>query len=280
LQVRELLAEALARLGGRPAAELEASVLLGRVLNRPRAWLYAHPESEVESAAQETFRSLVARREAGEPVAYLTGAREFWSLPLQVTPDVLIPRPETELLVEIALQFVPKGADWRIADLGTGSGALALAIASERPRCEVHATESSPAALEVARANAERLAPGRVHFHVGSWLEPLSGRFRLIVSNPPYVAADDPHLSQGDCRFEPRPALTPGEDALSAIRQIVRDSIPCLEIGGMLAFEHGFDQAGTARELMRAAAYRGVTSHRDLEGRERVTSGIRAPEDP
>jgi release factor glutamine methyltransferase len=229
----------------------------------------------VAGADTARYRVLLERRRDGEPIAYLTGVREFWSLDLRVTPDVLIPRPETELLVETALARIPPDADWRIADLGTGSGAVALAIASERPLCEVHATESDPEALAVARKNAARLLPGRIRFHAGSWCEPLTGTFRLIVSNPPYVAADDPHLGQGDCRFEPCAALTPGKDALAAIRKIVRQAATRLEADGCLAFEHGYDQGAAVRALLEAAGYRDATTCRDLEGRERVTFGRR-----
>jgi release factor glutamine methyltransferase len=189
----------------------------------------------------------------------------------------LIPRHETELLVQAALDFIPPHAAWRVADLGTGSGAVALAIASERPRCAVHATENSPGALQVAALNVDALAPGRVTLHLGCWLEPLSGRFRVIVSNPPYVAAADPHLAAGDCRFEPREALTPGEDALAAIRQIAQAAPPYLETGGLLAFEHGFDQGAACRNLLLGLGYGNVETRQDLEGRERVTLGTKPP---
>lgn len=240
-----------------------------------RAWLYAHGDDPVDSAVQAVFLALVERRAQGEPVAYITGMREFWSLPLQVSPAVLIPRPETELLVETALEFIPAGADWRIADLGTGSGAVALAIASERPRCEVHATDVSEDALRVARANAQRLLPGRIHFYRGSWLEPLNGRFRVIVSNPPYVDPEDRHLDEGDCRFEPRLALTTGDDALSAISHISREAVAFLEPGGMLAFEHGFEQAEDVRRLLAQTGYTNISTHQDLAGQDRVTKGFK-----
>ena len=240
-----------------------------------RAWLYAHGDDPVGSAVQAAFLALVERRAQGEPVAYITGIREFWSLPLQVSPAVLIPRPETELLVETALEFIPAGADWRIADLGTGSGAVALAIASERPRCEVHATDLSEDALRVARANAERLLPGRIRFHRGSWLEPLNGHFRAIVSNPPYVDPEDRHLDEGDCRFEPRVALTTGKDALSAIAHISHEAVAFLEPGGMLAFEHGFEQAEDVRRLLAQTGYTDISTHQDLAGQDRVTKGFK-----
>ena len=213
------------------------------------------------------------RRAAGEPIAYLTGAQEFWSLPLHVTPDVLIPRPETELLIEAALERVPDHKNLRIADLGTGSGAIALAIASERVACEVHATEESAAATAVARQNARTLKLERVQFHEGSWLKPLSGSFDAILSNPPYISADDIHLRQGDCRFEPQSALTPGSDGMTAIRYIAHASLPFLRPGGWLLFEHGFDQGAKSRQLLKALGYKEVETLADLEGRERVTLG-------
>jgi release factor glutamine methyltransferase len=272
--VAVLLAGARQRLAAQPAAPLEAEVLLAKVLGKDRAWLFAHPGAAVTAERARLFLALLERRVRGEPIAYLLERREFWSLTLRVTPDVLIPRPETELLVQAALDHIPSDAAWRVADLGTGSGAVALAIACERPKCEVHATELDPAALRVAAGNVEALAPGRVRLHEGSWLEPLAGRFRVIVSNPPYVAAGDPHLHEGDCRFEPRVALTAGPDGLAAIRRIVRDARPFLEPGGLLALEHGFDQGAAVRMLMNQLGYRQVRTLQDLEGRDRVTVGI------
>ncbi len=275
MNVRELLAEGRRQLAAEPVGGLEAETLLGEVLSVSRAWLYANPEQCPAPHLNQRFLQLIGRREAGEPLAYLTGTREFWSLPLKVTPEVLIPRPETELLVETALAYIPTDAAWRIADLGTGSGAIALAIASERPRCEIHATEYSKAALEVAKENAQTLAPGRVEFHAGCWLTPLTGKFQLLISNPPYVASDDPHLQRGDCRFEPVDALTPGRDALASIRHIASESLHYLEQGGMLAFEHGYDQGAEARQMLVELGYREVGTCSDLEQRDRVTSGIR-----
>ena len=271
--VARLLAEARRRLKGQPGGGLEADLLLAQVLEVDRAWLFANREHTVAADRARAFLALIDRRAAGEPVAYLLGRREFWSLPLSVTADVLIPRPETESLVETALAYIPADAAWRIADLGTGSGAVALAIAMERPRCEVLASESSPRALQVAERNVATIAPGRVSLHLGCWLEPLPGRLHVIVSNPPYVAAGDPHLAEGDCRFEPRQALTPGADGMAAIRRIAADALPRLEPGGLLAFEHGFDQGAASRALLRELGYVDVATRRDLEGRERVTCG-------
>lgn len=272
---RELLRLGREQLAAQPAGALEAEVLLAHALEVGRAWLYANGEAVTGKDKRAAYLDLLQRRRSGEPVAYLTGTREFWSLPLRVNPDVLIPRPETEWLVETALAFIPPQAEWRIADLGTGSGAIALAIASERLSCEVHATELSPGALAVARQNGAALLPGRVHFHLGSWLEPLEGTFRVIVSNPPYVAADNEHLQEGDCRFEPRLALSPGNVALSAIEHIARAARERLQAGGLLAFEHGYDQAAETRRLLEDLGYQGVESRPDLENRERITFGNR-----
>ena len=274
-RVTTLLARARRRLQDGPGAALEAEVLLAHVLGVDRAWLFAHGSDAVPPRDADAFLHLADRRARGEPLAYLTGRREFWSLPLQVTPDVLIPRPETELLVETALEYITKDAAWRIADLGTGCGAVAIAIACERPRCELHATDCSAAALQVARVNVDSLAPGRVSLHLGTWLDPLKGCFHVIVSNPPYVAEDDPHLQQGDCRFEPRQALTPGADGMAAIRHIAADALPRLEAGGLLAFEHGYDQGEASRALLAALGYAEVRTVRDLEGRERVSCGVK-----
>jgi release factor glutamine methyltransferase len=274
MKVSALLATGRALLADLPAGRLETEILLGEVLEVSRGWLYANPEHEVQPAQAANFLELAARRNRGEPIAYLTGRREFWSLSLKVTADVLIPRPETELLVETVLAQVPPNVRWRIADLGTGSGAIALAIACERRLCEIHATDLSQAALEVALENAAYIAPGKVCFHQGSWLAPLEGRFHVIVSNPPYIAAGDPHLAQGDCRFEPPAALVAGSDGLEAIRIIAREAPRYLEPGGLLVLEHGYDQGCEVRKLLESLGYESVTTRKDLERRERVTSGI------
>jgi len=275
VNVKGLLAQGRAQLENQPTGRLEAEILLCETLGVSRAWLYANPEQIPASKQSTRFLDLVGRRKNGEPIAYLTGFREFWSLPLKVTADVLIPRPETELLVETALAFIPEQAAWRIADLGTGSGAIALAIASERPRCEIHATEYSETALKVAQENGQAIAPGRVQIHLGSWLTPLEGKFHVLVSNPPYIPSDDPHLQQGDCRFEPGDALTPGPDGLAAIRHISGEALPYLAHGGMLAFEHGYNQGNEVRQMLLKLGYSDVNTRKDLENRERVTSGIR-----
>lgn len=276
MNVKQLLTQGRSQLADQPAGSLEAELLLCHVLGVGRAWLYANADGVTKPGQSDDYMALLCRRKAGEPIAYLTGTREFWSLPLKVTPNVLIPRPETELLVETALAHIPGDARWRVADLGTGSGAVAIAIAAERPLCEVQATEISTAALDVARENSKVLVDGRVQFHSGSWCNPLQGRFHVIVSNPPYVAASDHHLQQGDCRFEPGAALTPGDDALSSIRQIAAEALEYLEPGGLLAFEHGSDQGSDSRKILEEKGYRSVITRKDLESRDRVTSGLRS----
>ena len=255
------------------SATLDAGLLLAHTLRTTRVRLMSDGASAVEPAALERYRVLLERRARGEPLAYLTGTREFWSLPLRVSGAVLVPRPETELLVEraLALRAAPEG---RVVDLGTGSGAIALALAHERPRWQVTATDVSLAALAVARANAARLGLTGIDFRAGSWFAPLAGaRFDLIVSNPPYVATDDPALADPALAHEPRLALTPGVDALGSLRQIARDAPQHLEPGGWLLLEHGASQAAAVRHELVLAGCRYVRSHRDLAGHERITEG-------
>lgn len=257
-----------------PAAtpELDAQLLLAHVLGVPRAQLHAHPEAVPDTSRAREYRLLLVRRGAGAPLAYLTGRKEFWSLALTVTPAVLIPRPETELLVERALALRPDAAG-RGADLGTGSGAVALALASERPQWRMVATDASAEALAVARINAAALGLA-IEFRHGHWYEPLAGeRFELLVSNPPYVSADDPALATPALAHEPRVALTPGADALSSLREIVRGAPRHLAPGGFLLLEHGPAQAETVRSALVLAGFRHVRSQRDLAGHERVTEG-------
>ncbi|TAM62057.1 MAG: peptide chain release factor N(5)-glutamine methyltransferase [Rhodanobacter sp.] len=270
LDVRGALAAATQRLGER----LDAELLLLHVLGKPRSWLFAHVDDALEMDVQTAFSALVERRAGGEPVAYITGRQGFWSLELEVTPATLIPRPETELLVELALARLPRDAPCSVADLGTGSGAIALAIASERPLARVVATDASAAALAVAQRNAARLGITNVRFLQGDWLAPLAGQvFDLIVSNPPYIEAADPHLAHGDLRFEPTTALAAGADGLDAIRRIVSDARVHLDPGGWLLFEHGWEQGEAACALLAEAGYVEVFTARDLERRERVSGG-------
>jgi release factor glutamine methyltransferase len=272
VDVRGALAAATGRLGER----IDAEALLLHVLDKPRSWLVAHDTDVLDDQIRAAFEAMVARREAGEPVAYITGRRGFWSLELEVTPATLIPRPETELLVELALERLPPDRPARVVDLGTGSGAIALAIAKERPRAAVTAVDLSADALAVARGNARRLGLERVRFLHGTWMTPLSSeRFELIVSNPPYIEAADPHLGQGDLRFEPATALASGADGLDAIREIVAAAPAHLEAGGWLLLEHGWDQGAAVRALLDQAGYAEVFTATDLEGRDRVSGGRR-----
>jgi release factor glutamine methyltransferase len=274
----ELLTSALGVLGPKhPSARLDAEVLLAHTLDKPRTHLHAWPDHPVADDRTARYRELVARRAGGEPVAYLIGTREFWSLSLEVTPETLIPRPETELLVEVALSLIPAGERMPVADLGTGTGAVAAAVASERPACAVLATDVSPRALEVAARNMARLGLGNVRLRRGDWCEALAGeRFALIVSNPPYVARADAHLDQGDVRFEPRMALCAGDDGLDAIRAIAATAAAHLLPGGALVVEHGHDQGPAVLELFAHGGYRDVRSHRDLAGNDRVVVGTRS----
>jgi release factor glutamine methyltransferase len=272
--VNDTLADALQRLAPTCAtARVDAEALLMHVCGLGRAELITRAAEPIDAAVQTRLAALLARRERGEPVAYLTGVREFWSLDLTVTPATLIPRPETELLVERALALIPPDASLAVADLGTGCGAVALAVAHERPRTRIVATDRCGEALAVARSNAARLGIGNVAFCEGDWLAPLAGqRFEIIVSNPPYVRADDPHLSAGDVRFEPRAALVAGPDGLDAIRAIAVTAKGRLAPGGHLLFEHGHDQREPVRALLLEKGYRDIVCFRDLAGHDRVTA--------
>lgn len=275
--LRQVVADASARLGGIDARH-EVELLLLHVLDRPRSWLFAHATDPLPAADQVAFEALLVRRVAGEPVAYLTGRCGFWTLDLEVGPATLIPRPETELLVELALERLPPDRPLQVADLGTGSGAIALAIASERPQAQVLATDASHDALTVAARNAVRNEVGNVRFAEGGhdWYAPLQGqRFDLIASNPPYIRSDDPHLQQGDLRFEPATALASGMDGLDDIRRIATSADAHLLAGGWLLIEHGWDQGDAIRALLEQAGLASVYTARDLEQRDRVTLGQR-----
>jgi len=252
----------------------DARVLLRHVTGRDSAYLIARADAQLPAEVQAAYAALVDRRAAGEPVAYLTGEREFYGRSFKVTPAVLIPRPETELLVDLALERMPRNVPTRVLELGTGSGCVAIALASERSHCKIVATDQSIDALSVARRNAFSLHVGNIAFLQSDWFEGLRReRFDLVISNPPYVATGDPHLTQGDLRFEPQAALTAGEDGLDAIRTLVKGARSYLEAGGWLLLEHGHDQAAKARALLREAAYREIFSAHDLAGIERVSGG-------
>ena len=254
---------------------VDAEHLLLHVLARPRSWLFAHADDAVTATEAAAIRALVERRAQGEPVAYLTGTKGFWSLELAVTPDTLIPRPETELLVELALDRLPRTEPRRVLDLGTGTGAIALAIASERPLADLTAVDASQAALDVARDNAAE-AGLALRLRHSDWFSAVAGeRFDLVASNPPYIADGDPHLQQGDLRFEPPAALASGEDGLEAIRIIAAGASDHLVPGGWLLLEHGWDQGPAVRALLDAAGLEQVQTVVDLEGRDRVSLGRR-----
>jgi release factor glutamine methyltransferase len=271
--VDRLLDEAACNLADYVEARREAQILLGHALGASRAWLLAHGDETAEPSAASAFRDLVQRRRAGEPVAYLVGRREFYGLDFRVTPDVLIPRADTETLIDTALEKLTQRAPHDVLDLGTGSGCLAITIAHERSAARVTAVDVSAAALNVARDNAVAIGVD-VEFVQGTWFEPLAGcRFDLIVSNPPYVATGDPHLHQGDLCFEPAAALASGKDGLTDIRKIVAGAPAYLRAGGWLLFEHGYDQADDCRDLLLDAGFGEVISRADIAGLPRVAGG-------
>ena len=254
------------------SARLDAEILLAQVLDCSRSTLILNEAAPLSTAQVAAFRALLGRRLAGEPVAYLTGVKEFWSLPLQVTPAVLVPRPETEILVEQALRLLQVGRECRVLDLGTGSGAIALAIAAERPQAQVTGTDSSDAALIVAATNARLLGLNRIRWLAGAWFDAVPGeRFDLIVSNPPYVAADDPHLPT--LAAEPRGALTPGPTGLESYQAIIPAARAHLTDRGWIGFEHGASQAPQVQNLLEYNGFFNVTSHPDYSGALRVTLG-------
>jgi release factor glutamine methyltransferase len=251
---------------------LDAELLLAHALGTGRAGLRSHPERIAATDTVARFFALIERRGAGDPLAYILGRREFWTVDLSVSPAVLVPRPETELLVERALALHP-GSEARVADLGTGSGAIALALASERPRWQIVATDLSAEALAVARANAQALGLARVALVQGDWLSCLRGTFHLLVSNPPYIAAEDPALSQPALMREPRLALVAADGGLAALLDIIREAPGQLEPGGWLLLEHGATQSAAVAGALVARGFAQVRSHRDLAGRERMTEG-------
>ncbi len=252
---------------------LDAEILLCHVIDKTRTFLRTWPEHEPTAEQQAQFQSLITRREQGEPLAYIIGWREFWSLRLKVTPATLIPRQDTELLVEEALKRIPENANWNIADLGTGTGAIALAIASERPTCHVVATDVSPEALAVAKENAQMLGIANIEFRHGAWNQALrpDEQFQLIASNPPYVDADDDHLQHDGLPFEPIGALTPGKDGLADIRIIIEQMKGHLTSPAWLLLEHGYDQGEAVRTLLKQSNYQDTLTLQDLGEQDRVT---------
>lgn len=276
-RVKQFLLKAKDQLSSSPTPSLDAEVILSHVLGKPRAYLYAWPEKLLTSCQIEHLDKLIDERKKGEPIAYLVGHKEFWSLDLTVTPQTLIPRPETETLVEIVLQLAfPKNESLCVADLGTGSGAIALAIASERPNWKVVAADVCPLVLETAKQNANQLKLNNIEFKLSNWCQALADdRFDVIVSNPPYIAKDDAYLNEGDVRFEPCKALISGDDGLEDIRNITFSALHYLKTGGYLFFEHGCNQGDQARKILENLGYQDVRTHKDLAGLDRVTQGIK-----
>ncbi|MDH3532353.1 MAG: peptide chain release factor N(5)-glutamine methyltransferase [Gammaproteobacteria bacterium] len=253
------------------SARLEAELLVARAIDMPRSYLFAHPEDILDEAAQERLEASLERRLAGEPMAYITGTKEFWSLELLVSPATLVPRPETELLVEIALREIPRRAAWQVLDLGTGSGAIAVAIASERPLCAVTATDCSAGAVAIARQNVRQLELGNVDCIQGDWTNPVAGRkFDVIASNPPYVCDDDAALES--LQAEPLVSLLGGADGLDAYRVLASECKNIIEPGGLLILEHGIDQQEGIADLLATHGWQDIQRHRDYQGNPRAIS--------
>ena len=275
MTIHDLLQSAEATLAATSdSARLDAEVLLAHALGKPRSFLFAHRDERVAADIESAFAALLARRRDGEPIAYITGVREFWSMPLAVTRDTLIPRPDTERLVEIALDLIDANGIHSVADLGTGTGAIALAIAKEKPQCRVTATDVQSATLAVAADNARALSIGNVEFVLSDWTAAIGDhRFDLVVSNPPYVAAEDEALA--DLRYEPAGALESGPDGLDDIRRLAKEVPGIVVPGGWLLLEHGADQGDAVRLLLTSAGWENVRTWKDYAGHERVTGGVR-----
>ena len=277
--IRSALLQAQIRLNDSPRldaidARFEAHLLLEHLLNVNRAWLIAHESDRLSNEAQASFEQLTKRRADGEPIAYILGNREFYGLNLTVTPATLIPRPDTEILVDAALNKIPVDTTLQILDLGTGSGAIALAIAQQRPQTQVTAIDASQAALEVAISNSQQLLISNIHFLLSDWFNNLKDTlFDVIVSNPPYIENSDVHLTQGDLRFEPTSALASGADGLDDIRRIIDSCLVHLKPQGWLMLEHGYNQAAAVKDLMTQTGLVNLETFKDLGGNDRVTIG-------
>ena len=270
--IKKALELAVTKLGNSDHARLDAEVLLAHVLEKPRSHLHAWPEAELSEQQALRFGDFVAQRAAGRPVAHLTGHREFWSLDLEITADTLIPRPETELLVEQALALLPAHENLQVADLGTGSGAIAIALAQERKPWTLCALDRSFTCTCIAQRNARRLGVRNISFVNANWCDALAdASLDAVVSNPPYVANQDPHLRQGDVRYEPVSALASGADGLDDIRKLVADAARILKACGWLFLEHGLDQSGAVRNLLNKKGFINISCLRDLAGLERVS---------
>ncbi|MFJ5158916.1 peptide chain release factor N(5)-glutamine methyltransferase [Pantoea sp. NPDC088449] len=273
MNVRRWLQQAVVALCGGDSPKRDAEILLGFVTGKSRSWLVAFDDAELDERQQQQLKALLARRVNGEPIAHLVGEREFWSLPLRVSDATLIPRPDTEVLVEQALAHLPATAT-SLLDLGTGTGAIALALASERPQCQVIGCDRIPAAVELAQDNAQRLHINNAHFMLSHWFSDLPAqRFDLIVSNPPYIDAADEHLQQGDVRFEPLSALVADDQGLADLRFIIHTAPQWLQPGGWLLLEHGWQQGAAVRAMMMQHNYQMVSTVDDYGGNPRVTLG-------
>ena len=257
-----------------PSARLDAELLLSKIIHQSRTFFYTHPEYTLTLLEHKAYQHLLAQRMTGTPIAYLTGTREFWSLPLEVTTDTLIPRPDTERLVELTLSLLPETFPAKILDLGTGSGAIALALASERPNWSLLACDKSQAAVQTARDNATRLSINNMNVLCSNWFDSIpKQRFDAIVSNPPYIAENDPHLLQGDVRFEPRDALVSGVDGLDALHYIIEQSQDWLLPKGFIVLEHGFEQGPAVTAALKRFGYQHVKCFQDWQENDRVSIG-------
>jgi len=257
------------------SAKLDAEVLLCHILKKDRSYLISWPEKEISDSQLEQFQQLIKQRSQGHPIAHLIQQKEFWSLDLIVSPDTLIPRPETELIVEQVLNYFPEAAEKSLLDLGTGSGAIALAIATEKPQWHITATDQSLKALQIAQKNAQRHQLNNIEFKSGNWFAAVNHQhFDIIVSNPPYIAESDPHLSLGDIRFEPDTALVSGSDGLNDIRLITRQASQHLNSNGILIVEHGYDQKKLVKSIFEQNGFKKIEQQLDLAGQPRSTLGI------
>ena len=275
MQIRECLQQASAQLASSSdSARLDAELLLSKILDKPRSYLFAWPEQPLSFEQQGQFQKLLAQRLQGMPIAYLLGSREFWGMELTVSPATLIPRPDTELLVELALDHLPQDQIQHVLDLGTGSGAIALAIAKERPLTRIIAVDQSLEALNIAQYNQQKLGLQTISFLKSNWFESIPQlQFDMIVSNPPYIADTDPHLLQGDVRFEPRSALSAGKDGLSDLKYIIVHAVNYLKPQAWLLLEHGYKQGLAVTELLKKTGYSEVACYQDYAGNDRVSLG-------
>ena len=277
IDIRTALTQALQQLDRlNPDSRLEAELLLAHVLQKNRSYLFAHDDEKINDIHYASYLQLITQRSQGVPIAYLTGTRDFWSLTLKVNAHTLIPRHETERLVELALELIPDKQDTQILDLGTGSGAIALALAKERPHWKITACDYSEKALEIAKENAQNLGITNVSFYHSNWFKALPKiQYQAIVSNPPYIAENDPHLTQGDLRFEPLNALASSQEGLADLQYIIKHSYNYLIPNGLLLLEHGYDQKTQVRAILNKIGYRSIHCWQDIQGHDRVSGGWR-----